>query len=440
MKVKKLMYVLMGTMMVFSSCSDNELENGGKENTGDAKSGLVSLYSDEECSEQSLLVDNILVEEGGANIDVNVPIHTQQVYMKYSSASGKQIKALSLNAAPISRATTEFDMATTRKASVSITLPEDAVQPTKEEDAGFRFYHNTGVAMFEDDWPKSENGYDNDFNDVVFEYDLKVTECQDEELLPAHGYKEGLLLTLDVRAKGGNFPTKLGVELIGLDKKYINEIASRIILKGGQGTMDELKTGTDLVVVNKVEGGIKYTLKVDATTDNPVITLDGLTDLKNPNDEFFQVTKGCIVEGQKMLRAEIKLTGINRSELSAAESKAQLEAFRNLILDTKNQNFFIVAKNGTDREIHMKGYYPTRQYTGYDTDSKGGAEMMDGVPYCAKDGFVWGIKVPVGVKHAYESQPFIGAYEKFQGWFESNGKENTDWYLHPTPETVVEAW
>lgn len=442
MKIKKLMYVLMGTILVFSSCSDNELENGGKGNTGDTKSSLVSLYSDEDCSEQSLLVENLLVEEGSANIDVNVPIHTQQVYMKYSSASGKQIKALSLNAAPMSRATAEFDMATTRKASVSITLPEDAVQPTKEEDAGFRFYHNTGVAMFEDDWPKSDKGYDNDFNDVVFEYDLKVTECQKDDLLPAHGYKEGLLLTLDVRAKGGRFPTKLGVELIGLDKTYINEIASRIVLKAGQGMMDELKAGTDLVVVEKELGGVKYTLTVDATTGNPVITLDGLTELSNPNDneKFFQVNKEFIEIGRPMLRAEIKLTGKNRSELSAEESKAQLEAFRNLILDTKNQNFFIVAKNGTDREIHMKGYYPTRLYTGYDTDSKGGAEMMHGVPYCGKDGFVWGVKVPVGVKHTYESESFMGAYEGFAGWLNSNGKENTDWYQKPTAEKVVEAW
>lgn len=442
MKFKKLMYVLMGTMLMFSSCSDNELENGGKENTGDAKSSLVSLYSDEECSEQSLLVDNLLVEDG-ANIDVNVPIHTQHVYMKYSTTSGKQIKALTLKAAPISRATAEFDMATTRKASVSITLPEDAVQPTSEEDAGFRFYHNTGVAMFEDDWPKSDKGYDNDFNDVVFEYDLKVTECQKDDLLPAHEYKEGLLLTLDVRAKGGNFPTKLGVELIGLDNKYINEIASRIVLKAGQGMMDELKVGTDLVVVEKELGGVMYTLKVDATTGNPVITLDGLTELSNPTydkDKFFQVEKEHIQIGREMLRAEIKLTGKNRSELSAEESKDQLEAFRNLILDTKNQNFFIVAKNGNDREIHMKGYEPTRQYIGYDTDSKGGADMMAGIKYCAKDGFVWGIKVPVGVKHAYEYQPFKGAYEKFEGWFESNGKDNPDWYLYPTPETVVEAW
>ena len=106
--------------------------------------------------------------------------------------------------------------------------------------------------MFEDNWPKQSNGPDNDLNDVVIEYDLKVTECQVENLLPAHGYKEGLLLTLDLRAKGGYYPTKLGVELIGLDKKYINEITSRILWKGGQGMEEEMvreETGGDFVEV-----------------------------------------------------------------------------------------------------------------------------------------------------------------------------------------------
>ena len=48
-------------------------------------------------------------------------------------------------------------------------------------------------------------------------------------------------MTLDVRAKGGRYPTKLGVVLGGLDKKYIKETTVRIVLKGGQGTEQESK-------------------------------------------------------------------------------------------------------------------------------------------------------------------------------------------------------
>ena len=56
------------------------------------------------------------------------------------------------------------------------------------------------------------------------------------------GYKEGLKLTLDIRAKGGRYPIKLGVVLGGLDKTsiLIETVATRILLKEGQGTMTDL--------------------------------------------------------------------------------------------------------------------------------------------------------------------------------------------------------
>ena len=49
MKIKSLMYVLMGTMLVTTSCSDNELEKGN-DGSGTVDpvnaSTLVNVYSD----------------------------------------------------------------------------------------------------------------------------------------------------------------------------------------------------------------------------------------------------------------------------------------------------------------------------------------------------------------------------------------------------------
>lgn len=64
----------------------------------------------------------------------------------------------------------------------------------------------------------------------------------------------------------------------------------------------------------------------------------------------------------------------------------------------------------------------------------------NGIPYCNKNGFVWGVKVPVGVKHTYERVPFAEAYPQFTEWAQSNGAQNKDWYLAPLYGKVVEAW
>lgn len=449
MKIKSLMYVLMGTFTIVACTnSDNEEvvnNGGGGDNSPEyvipagfdfatsrsvtvavasSKPVVVSLYPDEDCKEESYLVSGLLVK-GEKSLELNVPIHSTKIYLKYSTETG-------------TGKVVGFPITSTTRAgeAVAITVPEDAVQPTHEEDAGFLFYHNTGVAMFEDNWPV-EPGKDNDLNDVVFEYDLKVTECQKEELLADHGYKEGLKMTLDIRAKGGVYPTRIGVVLGGLDKKYIDEDAAvtRIVLKKGQGMEEELATGVMKAEMSGTLFGKSQFCKVtvDTQNGNPVIVMDGLSALGD-NVNFFQTTEGHINPGQGMLRAEITLKGKLRTTLS--EGQDQLKAYRELVTNTNNQNFFIVTN--TNKEIHMKGYRPSYLYTNYEADSAG--EMMDGVPYCNKNGFVWGIKVPVGVKHAYEKVLFDDAYPEFRGWVTSNGVDNKDWYLHPVGGKVVEAW
>ena len=176
----------------------------------------------------------------------------------------------------------------------------------------------------------------------------------------------------------------------GLDKKYIDENAAvtRIVLKKGQGMEEELADG----IMNAEMDGTLFgksqfcKVTVDTKNGNPVIIMDGLSALGD-NTTFFQTTEGYINPGQGMLRAEITLRGKLRTTLSGDQD--QLKAYRELVTNTNNQNFFIITN--ANKEIHMKGYRPSYLYTNYEADSAG--EMMDGVPYCNKNGFVWGIKV-----------------------------------------------
>lgn len=454
MKIKSLMYVLMGTMLVTTSCSDNELEKGN-DGSGTVDpvnaSALVNVYSDKSGSEASLLVGDVLVKDS-RTLTLNVPAACEKVYMKYNTVSGTEAtKEFALS--PVSRGvdqSTGFNFETNRLASVTLALPEDAVQPTNETDQGYLFYHNIGVVMFEDGWPiQLDSWYDEDFNDVVFEYDLKVTECHSQQMMETVGGKEELLLTLDVRAVGGIYPTVLGVVLDGLKSEYVDRITASLVLKGGQGTMtdlakEELSTKNIVKVENKnwnwsndTRKEPRFAILTVDKAQGTVITLDGLTSLMDNNQDMFQVTQGKVREGLPMLRAEVRLIG--KEGLTGAERDAQLAAFRELILDTNRQNFFIKVNGG--KEIHMRGYAPTSAYKAeYEALVAGDTTLDANVYYSNTKGSTWGVKLPVGTRHAYERVPFREAYPDFTKWVDSKGASNQKWYENFVDEKTIRYW
>ena len=143
------------------------------------------------------------------------------------------------------------------------------------------------------------------------------------------------------------------------------------------------------------------------------------------NQDMFQVTQGKVREGLPMLRAEVRLIG--KEGLTGAERDAQLAAFRELILDTNRQNFFIKVNGG--KEIHMRGYAPTSAYKAeYEALVAGDTTLDANVYYSNTKGSTWGVKLPVGTRHAYERVPFREAYPDFTKWVDSKGASNQKWY------------
>ena len=117
MKIRSLMYVLMGTFTIVACTnSDNEATTGDsptdKISTGfdwatsrtvsvsitSANKTLVSLYSDAEC--KIPLLENALVE-GETTVDLNIPMHSQAVYAKYTAMSGSQVRTINLKGCTI---------------------------------------------------------------------------------------------------------------------------------------------------------------------------------------------------------------------------------------------------------------------------------------------------------------------------------------------------
>lgn len=368
---------------------------------------VVSVYSEEECKGNSLLVEDALLESGVvSSFNLAVPAGAEKLYVKYPAASGADgVVALAVNGG-----------------DVDYKFPTDAVRSVYEKVPDYQYYYNSGVVMVEDMWPDFAAS-DADFNDLVVEYDLKTAEVTSPALLPAHGYKEGLIITLDIRGVGSGLTKKAGLQL-DFDTSIIREdgITTEVQRKSGQG------------VFEKVTGG-DFSIDVDKSQPDKVIILfDGLDKLVN--GEHYQTTEGKIEVGKPMLRAYIHISGApDRSALTGEASRRQAQAFRDVTSYPQNHDFFMVLKSGV--EIHQKGFEPTYHYKNYAADSK---DLMSSVPYCSKNNDVWVLRLPVGTPHVYDRVSIFSAYPDLKEWIESNGTQKRNWYKNYDHDLVPRYW
>lgn len=370
----------------------------------------VSVYSEEDCQDNSLLLEDVLLESDVARtFRMAVPAGAEKLYVKYPAASGADdVVALAVNGA-----------------DVNYKFPVDAVKSRYEKVPDYQYYYNSGVIMVEDMWPDFAAS-DADFNDLVVEYDLKTVECTSPSLLPAHGYKEGVIVTLDIRGVGSGRTRKAGLQLDFdtsiLQPEHIEKI---VYEKAGQGVMTEIRDN-------------RFTIDVDLTQPDKVLILfDGLDNLVQ--GKHYQTTEGDIEVGKPMIRAYVKLSGVpDRSKLTGEASRAQAEAFRDVVSYPEKHDFFMVLKSAYgSAEIHQKGFAPSYRYKNYETDSKG---LMSSVPYCSKDNDVWVLRLPVGTPHVYDRVSIFSAYPDLKEWIESNGQRKRGWYKNYDHSLVPRYW
>ena len=363
----------------------------------------VSVYSEEDCQDNSLLLEDVLLESDVARtFRMAVPAGAEKLYVKYPAASGADdVVALAVNGA-----------------DVNYKFPVDAVKSRYEKVPDYQYYYNSGVIMVEDMWPDFAAS-DADFNDLVVEYDLKTVECTSPSLLPAHGYKEGVIVTLDIRGVGSGRTRKAGLQLDFdtsiLQPEHIEKI---VYEKAGQGVMTEIRDN-------------RFTIDVDLTQPDKVLILfDGLDNLVQ--GKHYQTAEGDIEVGKPMIRAYVKLSGVpDRSKLTG-------EAFRDVVSYPEKHDFFMVLKSAYgSAEIHQKGFAPSYRYKNYETDSKG---LMSSVPYCSKDNDVWVLRLPVGTPHVYDRVSIFSAYPDLKEWIESNGQRKRGWYKNYDHSLVPRYW
>lgn len=80
---------------------------------------------------------------------------------------------------------------------------------------------------------------------------------------------------------------------------------------------------------------------------------------------------------------------------------------------------FMIPNGVAGREVHLPSV--DTAYTGTRLDT---------------DGFPWAVIVPRNWAWPYERVKIQTAYPEFQGWYESQGQQNKDWYLHPAEGKV----
>ncbi|MEG1642847.1 MAG: LruC domain-containing protein [Bacteroidales bacterium] len=335
-----------------------------------------------------------------------------------------------------------------------IVMPEDAVNEYVTADGPFTYYHSSGVAMFDDSWPRATTG-DGDFNDVVIDYDIEA-KIVDENAAPAEAYRECIKVVMHVRAIGGGASQRVGLILDGILSDYIDKDASTCKLTIGNWNEDiprrtltadiDLSNPRPIININNIgwliQSGAVNTTYINSKTGAPQVFNTRVLDPAYQDDgtsKFYNVNRGYINVGGDLFTVTATLVG-KYSAANGADYLAMQAYFIKTVMDTESQNFFIKSLT-SGYEIHMKGYMPTDEYYPYySKDAKKGIPMDIKSTYCGADGSIWGFKVPVMTRHAWEKEAFKKAYPEFKSWQDSRGKIHSDWYKHPDITKIVCPW
>lgn len=345
----------------------------------------------------------------------------------------------------------------TRGLGATLQLPEDAVKNYVTADGPYTNYHSSGVVMLDDSWPNKTSIIDGDYNDVVIDYDIELRTV-DIDTHPNEAYREQIKVVMHLRTVGGWYPYSAGVVLEGLECNMIESYEKRLTLGNWNeqipantlsGSVD-ISHISPIIMLNNVnwliQNGAKTTTYINSKTNKPQLINDPTYNPaygKDPSGTslYYNVNRGYVNVGGDLFTLTVVFKGKLRTSLTKEESDKQLTHFMNAVMNTETQNFFLRTTAGTgDYEIHLKGYNPTPLYQSrYATDAAKGVEKDATTTYGASDGSVWGFKVPVMTRHAWEREPFGNSYPLFINFQQSRGANEKEWYKKPDG-TKISCW
>lgn len=346
------------------------------------------LYLDKACTADQLIA-SVPVSAESMNLVLDIPTTNQELYVRYPLQDGKnEVMTVAL---PVVKSRAAEN--------VVIKLPENAYTVLSEKGKLLSCL-NKGTVMFEDNWP---NKGDYDFNDFVMGYDIVTDVYMGTDLSEG----EGVTVSVQFRAIGGNLGYRPGLQLDKILAKYIDK--------------------TDLPIT---VGGITVDLQNPGADEPAVFVFEGTNTLKGTDkSQFYNTEAENIVPASKMVTVTFHLDICSYKSLE--KSQALLATAQ-----SATHNFFLQLDKNGGKEIHLRGYNPSSLYGNYTKDAEG--LMNPQIPYYSNDGFVWGVKVPANGSHAQETIDVISAYPRFREWVTSGGLVNGNWFKYPELDKIIQ--
>lgn len=442
--MKKFWYLISMALLVvgMAGCSDTTELPLEPPVPSEKTESYVSVYVDED-AKQPLVINAPLTAET-TTLKFALAHGVNEVYVKYPTKDGvktmkKTVSKVETRAADPGTYDYFYRQEDKRYVELVITKPEEATPAYVTENEGFTSYHSSGVVMFEDTWPSKSNTdgkgqegglFFGDYNDLVVDYDLETNVKGDvkNNIESAELWRD-LKVVLHFRAKGGDYARAFGLKLENLRKEFVRDETPAIAWS--MSNHEEIEAPLNTEVKWDGEYPVIYVNDLQKLTDESFMSSHGLTLSSYNNNKFYNSVND---EGLNVSKGLFTVTITFRGNLEADHDKV-IKHFRDAVMDTRQQNFFLVTEQGGKKyEIHLAGYEPTGFYSSYNADMNdkaAGVEVAkdNSTKYRAADGNIWAFKTPVLTRHATEQQNFGVAYPKYQNWLETGKEEFATWYL-----------
>lgn len=260
--------------------------------------------------------------------------------------------------------------------------------PNDPKRAFNSYYPNattTATLAFEDLWPAQG---DFDYNDLTLAFNIHKVLNADNEVVDYN-------VKMKVRSVGASFDNGFGFQLDGVaSPKYINSIKGQLLTKG--------------IIKNNVNG-------TEAAQSKAVIICYDSPEpsMKRAAGSMFNTIKENGKGESDTIRVEINFSD------PVADTEMGIEKF----------NPFIFANQKRGTEIHLGNFVPTDLvdkglFGTHDDATNTGA----GKYYKTANGLPWAILIPTDFVYPTERTAVTDAYNNFDNWAQSGGKENANWY------------